>query len=263
MENTVLVVDARSRKISVFTAAATTTATGRLILRKGVDVGSIRMIEGDIEFPVIVMGSYSAQSSAGFVSVLGDDGFPSTLWVGGCGFPGKSGKGEGLRVFPRPVRAVVLPVGSRVSKVDTHSRNSNPATADAALDGIRIMAKNTLASLFLVEGQSDWVTASRFDAPEGGVTPVFPPEHRAEIFLEDNLVLRILLSAARWQLTPEDRDAPRPTDAAIRSRAKELLEGFSSGTGSGSSVEHSLALIDPIEEVIGKVSQSLSPEEDK
>lgn len=189
MNSTVIVIDARSRERNVFTASATQLpGMSAIVLRKGAAVGKVETLHGQTaEYPILVVGSYAARSSAGHVTPIGVENFDSVVWVGGAGFGftehGEDGKavhkGYGLRPFGWPLEATLIPAGARVSAVETH-RNSNPATADAAFAGLRLQAKANPRLLVLVEGQSDYTSATAIEVPENAEAPEFQEEHRAE-----------------------------------------------------------------------------------
>ena len=147
MNTVVLVIDARSREREVYAASATELPSdpSKIVLRKGVDIGEIRMLHGtDVEYPILVVGSYSARSSFGHVTPIGEENFFPVTFVGGAGFgfENEAGerKGDALRRFKKPLKATLLPASVRVFCVETH-KNSNTATADAAFAGLCLRAK--------------------------------------------------------------------------------------------------------------------------
>lgn len=200
MDSTIFVVDARSRDLKLFVASTTFCLDnyGAIVLRKAADLGGVSLLHSQtMEHPTLVVGEYQAKSSAGFVTQFGVEKFQSVIWAGGAGFghvhdcdaEGRIVKpirmGYGLRPFGCPLRATLLPAGTRVEKVLAHE-NSNPATAKAALAGLRLLAGRP-RMLVLATGQSDFTAATTFEAPEGAETPDFPPEFRTDIFSPENI----------------------------------------------------------------------------
>src|SRR3989344_2400312 len=130
----VLVIDGRSRNLQAFVASATQAQNDnpyQLVLRHALDMGHLPEIlkptEDDVylgggetkrlrrfraEMPVLLMGKYSAQSSAGHVTVHAADRFDEGLFghrkvliVGGLG--PAFGEG-GLRVLSLPIAATLV-----------------------------------------------------------------------------------------------------------------------------------------------------------
>ncbi len=232
---TFLVIDARTRDLAVYTASVTSVPalSGGLVLRKGVELGRLHdLVKPDqtgrrpdswnpggqsFEFPILVMGSYSAQSSAGFSSwtarsARGQTGPTPVVIVGEAGFgqpdyanPSKPWKGDCLR--PRwAVAGVVFPVGTQLVAVATH-RNSNCATTDASRAGVELRGQ-LLGRSTLIEGQSDSVSGWEFVFPVAvqanaawGVAAApaptvdlaaLPEEHRVETFTPARFVKNAL-----------------------------------------------------------------------
>lgn len=202
MEKVVYVIDARSRERELVTASATRLPNNAfaLVLRKGVDVGSVEALCGQaVKHPILIIGSYQARSSAGFVTPVGAGVYNSVIWVGGAGFgftdeDGRR-KGDALRPFGRPLKAALVNAGARVEKVQTPF-TSNPATAEAAFEGLRLRALAQRRLTFLVEGQSDYITATSFEEPEGAESD-FPAEHREDIFSCENMFKAAMRRIAR------------------------------------------------------------------
>lgn len=242
VENTtVIVVDARNRDLKVFTASATNvTGLGRdaIVLRKGVEVGELQKIvevkvedcgrAWYVESPIVVIGDYQAKSSAGFTTQLGKDKFFGSVLVGGTGFGREIYKenklvrvGDGLHPFGSPVEATILPPGTRVRNIHTH-KNSNPGTANAALEGLKLMAEISPRTLVLVEGQSDVVAAYGFYSQrtqEKEEKLEFPEEHRSDIFSLNQM----LLSALRYAVRRRDHKESEEIKAQVFLLAKVLL----------------------------------------
>jgi hypothetical protein len=192
MDTTVIVVDARSREQLVFTASATTIFKTGIILRKGVDVGNVRNICGQIvEHPILVVGSYTAKVSAGYTCQIGIENFDSKIWIGGAGFGVEDDAGKkhgfGLRPFGWPILATLIPAGAQIESVETHG-NSNCATANAAFTGLCLQVKANPNIFILVEGQSDYTSATRFIIPSDAVLPEFSEEHRLDIFSSEKIL---------------------------------------------------------------------------
>jgi len=199
---TIIVIDARSRERNCFVASATKLPNNpaALVLRKaGGNIGTVEKLHGQaVEHPILVVGSYQAQSSAGYTSQLcSGDVFREVIWVGGAGFGFSSydedtGKkihrGYGLRPFGYPLSGTLIPAGARIENVETHS-NSNPETADAAYTALDLMVGMNPNLFLLAEGQSDYTSATSFEVPEDAVEPEFGDEHRAEdIFSSEKML---------------------------------------------------------------------------
>jgi hypothetical protein len=210
--NTVFVVDARNRERLVYAASATTLFynPSAIVLRKGVTMGKIEdvLIGRVLDCPILVMGAYHAQSSAGHVTPLGFEKFQQATVVGGAGFgyeahdaEGKRvRRGDALRPFGKPIEATLLPSGTQVQKLETH-HGSNCATAEAAFTGLELMA-DAPATAILVEGQSDHTSAVTFRVPEKTEQSEFPIEHREETFSKKSL-----LATALRGMTHPSKDA--------------------------------------------------------
>ncbi len=170
---------------------ASATAVGdqkKLVLRKGVEIGVLSDIVGwKMPYPVLVLGEYSAQSSGGYTKQIGSDAFNIVvLGAAGFGVVGSDGirRGDSLRPFDEPVPATLFPSWTRLSEFKTH-KNSNVATAYAALSGLKLIANVNSDTFFLVEGQSDYTAAVSFIREPKGLfeeLPIFKNEHRADIF---------------------------------------------------------------------------------
>jgi len=107
--------------------------------------------------------------------------------------------GDALRPFAVPVVGTLLPAGCRVDLVQTHG-NSNSATADAALAGLRLLA--AAGTFVLAEGQSDNTVGWAFTPPEGYRKYSFetdlPEEHRAQdVFSKKSVIGAVLRRKAR------------------------------------------------------------------
>lgn len=220
--NTIIVVDARERKLeNVFAASATTLPdnSNAIVLRKGTKVGTMEQLAGrNLDYPILVVGSYQARSSAGHVTPLGAENHNSVVWIGGAGFgftsqteEGKNvHKGFGLRPFAFPLTGTLLPAGTRLEKVETH-RNSNPGTAEAAFAGLKLQAELNTRLFILAEGQSDYTSAYSFEVPEGAEHPEFPQEHRTDIFSSEKM-----FNAAVRRLVKGDEGRKALTFAIMR-----------------------------------------------
>lgn len=220
-----LVIDGRTRKLCAFVASVTQ-AQGdnhyQLVLRHALDVGHLPELLAPTEqdeylgggetkrrkhfradMPVILMGMYSAQSSAGHVAVYCNDpsslirdeeqhGHRKVLVVGGLG--PAFGK-KGLKVLGYPIAATLIRGPVEIEEL-TGSGNSNSASADAALAGVKLLASTDRKAVFLVEGQSDYTYVVRLHScTEEGMTE-FPAEHRADMFSRENIFRRMLFYSA-------------------------------------------------------------------
>lgn len=192
--STAIVVDCRTRGISVFAASVTEAADRGLVLRKAADIGRLADLGGEIPHTVIILGAYSAQSSAGFtVVVRPTHHYPRHLAGGaGLGWDGHDAEGRPCRKGDalRPITtrdgghhvATVLSGGCSLTKVGGQG-NSNHATADAAVAGLQLRAA-MLGEVVVIEGQSDFVSGWAFKptVPGNGLGGEFPAEHRPEVF---------------------------------------------------------------------------------
>ena len=180
---TILVIDARSRNTSAFFATGSKDANGDLVLRYA-SSGFIPQKEeseyagpAECPFPILVMGTYEARSSAGPAHPLGDGGRDVTV-VGGLGKP--FGKG-GLRRLRRPIKGRMMPSHCRVHAWDGNS-SSNPGSAGATIEAIKFMAQVDRDSLWLVEGQSDWERSIRLEPTKDSAYPEFEDEFQQGVF---------------------------------------------------------------------------------
>ena len=192
-----LVIDTTSRALAVFTANVTQAPAG-LVVRPGLELPGLDFFVGDADWrspkksklPVLLIGEgYSAQSSAGFVSLKGAIPWEKTPIVGWLG-------DRGLRAI-KPLEARLLePV--RMLKDKTFS-NSNSGTAQAVLDGLPLLAAADPSAILIAEGQSDRVNVHRLlpATPGRSIGSVsrdsLDTEHRSELFTH----LACVESAAR------------------------------------------------------------------
>lgn len=241
----VLVIDSRNRDLSVFVASATKTGFDKqtqLVLRHALDMGfSLELLQAEkvnigrgktvvrryltVPMPILLMGEYSARSSAGRVALLQEGGSlcHRVQVVGGLGEP--FGKG-GLKVLGRPINGVLIE-GPVEVKVVTGADNSNPATATAAVEGARILAAADPTSAFLVEGQSDRTKVVRFRsiAPAGASAEI-PVEHREAMFSQENIVRKIFLSMVYHGLARNCGPDEKPSDEDVREEVMNLAERY-------------------------------------
>lgn len=177
---TILVIDARTRDLNAFFASATQDAKGDLVLRYAseaklpeIPVGSTKVLP----FPILIMGSFHAQTSAGFTASVGQGGIPAKV-VGGLGKP--FGRG-GLKRLRKPIAGRLLFKGTTMFPKDENS-SSNTASAQAAWEGLKFMVDFEPKSLWLVEGQSDYTRSWKFMNPEQVEYPAIPDEHQLSVF---------------------------------------------------------------------------------
>ncbi len=215
MNTTAILIDTFKRELNVSTVSVTRVEGRGIVIRYGGEVGTLnQLVEGGTfyndDFPIIVLtGGYHARSRAGFVSVVvssyggADQRGTRENVVGMLGMPFQ--KGKGLMVLSEPLEALVLPAGTHIRAVSTHG-NSNPASADAADAAVRMRADINRSSVFVMEGQSDYVQAFELFRPrfaEDRAIPVFPEEHQTDRFDDASLVRAALRKIARG----ETRDA--------------------------------------------------------
>lgn len=246
-----LVIDGRTRKLQTFVASVTQAQSDnpfQIVLRHALDMGHVQDIlaltEQDVylgggetkklkrfrsEMPVIIMGEYSARSSAGHVAVHSADswdesrdGHRRVLIVGGLG--PNFGK-KGLRVLGNPITATLVRGPVEIEEL-ANSGNSNCASADAAWAGVKLLASVDRKAVFLVEGQSDYTYVVRLrSAVEDGVTMEFPVEHREEMFSRENVVRRMVFSSAYHDLV-RGHDDGKPSDEEVKAAAKRRMKSY-------------------------------------
>lgn len=214
-----ILIDSFSRKVKVSTVSVTQVAGKGLVLRYGAEVGNLwQLTEGaydgvfrNADMPIIVATrGYTAQSSAGFVDVVtdyrGDNTRIRTHVVGIQGMPFQ--KKKGLSAMSNPMEVIVLRPGTNIAALDTHARrkpgegwHSNPETANAAIQGIKLRAAIRPNSVFVLEGQSDyaqaWELAAEHETYKDPFEPDFPEEFRAERFTEEAFVAAALRAKSR------------------------------------------------------------------
>jgi len=199
---TAVFVDTFSRKVSVHTVSVTEVPDRGLVMRYAAEIGSLSLLTQENELknedlPILVATrGYAAQSSAGFVEVVSEGHKQQKMQIVGFqGMPWQ--KKGGLSVASHPMEVLVLRPGTNIMKVATHSSgrrgHSNPATAEAAIVGLKMRAKSEQNSVFILEGQSDytqaWKLAAYYTAYEEEWTPEFPVEHRLDRFSDAVMAL--------------------------------------------------------------------------
>ena len=253
MNTQALVIDGRTRKLSAFVASVTQAQSDnpyQIVLRHALDMGHIQDILAPTEreeylgggetktrkhfcaeMPVILMGEYSARSSAGHVAVHSTDswdeardGHRKVLIVGGLGkvFGGKGG----LKVLGNPIVATLVRGPVEIEEF-VGAGNSNCASADAAWAGVKLLAGADRKSVFLVEGQSayTYVVRLRSSATEGETE--FPAEHREEMFSRENIVRRMVFSSAYHGLVcGRDDHEYKPSEDEVKAAAKRNMESY-------------------------------------
>lgn len=278
-ENHALCVDCRRRKRRVFVTAVTKTQKEnekQLVLRHALDVGNLpglfkrhKKRHIVVEMPVILMGNYSALSSAGHVEVYtaaesscdeARNGHRKVLIVGGLGGP--FGK-EGLRVLRCPITATLVRGPVEIWELPG-SRNFNPACAVAAWAGVKFLAKTDRKSVFVVEGQSNYTYVVRFQSlgAEGAVTE-FPPEYREEMFAPESIVRSVMLQTTYHDLVRwgEGRPSAEVVKAEAKRRLNECLAAKAAGEKRcwaplGAGIE-SLISMSMSDEAITKIAEEL------
>ncbi|MDD3284014.1 MAG: hypothetical protein PHZ07_00270 [Patescibacteria group bacterium] len=181
--STVLFLDSRSREIFPEFGSMTQTLEG-LIFRLGIKspveardfFPNIRDGAFICPFPTFIpLEGYNAQSSAGFVRIVGVSYSNATL-LGGIFSAGK-----GLFKTKESLQGLLLPPETLFRWAETH-KNLNCNTADAVLEGL--YARQGHMGLYIVEGQSNYARALYIQPPKGwrGEIITFPWEHRTDIF---------------------------------------------------------------------------------
>jgi hypothetical protein len=233
--STAIVVDCRSRDLNVFSASVTETVARGLVLRRAADLGRLSDLsgEGNIPHTVILLGSYAAQSSAGFTAVLRPAQHYDRWVAGGAGlgwhsYDDQAGhvvrRGDGLRAITdreaKTLRCTVISGGCSLVKIGGQG-NSNVATAEAAMAGLRLRAEMR-GEVIVAEGQSDRMSGWAFKAvvSSNGLGNTFPPEHREEIFAG---ILATPVPSDRPAVRRVRRVAP-PTPPATADGGDEFVE---------------------------------------
>lgn len=197
--STALVIDARTREQKTFTASVAAVGGNQhfITIRHGAAIGSAMEVfaEGSVTtLPVVTLGDYSAQSSAGFSRPISTGPDSSRVGrvrvIGGSGF-GRHPEG-GLRVYGRPIYGYLVPAGASVRQIKPGHGGSNPATANATFAGLELLGAMP-GNLILAEGQSDYVRGLVFTVPEKATLPEWPPEHQTEHFIPE----KVLATACR------------------------------------------------------------------
>jgi len=251
------VVDARTRNLKTFVASVTKTQHDpyQLVLRHALDIGKLRDLMNEAaaevylgcgetkrikrfkaEMPVIIMGEYAALSSAGYSTVYSSKscdearyGHRKVLIVGGLG--PQFGK-KGLRILGVPIVGTLIRGPVEIEEL-AGAGNSNCASAEAALAGVKMLANIDRKSVFLVEGQSDYTYVVRLrSVAEDGMTTDFPAEHRAEMFSLENIVRRMVLSAAYHDVCGRDEDN-KPSEKEVKKAAKLRMNRYLAAKAAG------------------------------
>lgn len=249
-----IIIDGRARTLRTFVASVTKAQDDnphQLVLRHALDMGNITNLLAPTErkeyvgggetvtrrhfradMPVIIMGTYSAMSSAGHVTVVhaehagyneATDGHRKVLVVGGLG----PAFGKGLKVFTNPISSTLVRGPVEIEEV-AGSGNSNCASADAAWAGVQLLANTDRKSVFLVEGQSDYTYVVRLkSSAEDGETTEFLTEHRETMFSRENIVKRMIYGQS-WRALAHgrDEDAPKPSDEEVRAEATQRIKEY-------------------------------------
>lgn len=237
----VLVIDCRTREMNSFFASVTQVQVEnsyQLVVRQALEMGSFSCFlssslngagaqEIEIDMPIIIMGSYSAFSSAGYVSVHYERnaefnyGYRQVLVVGGLG--PSFGK-KGLRILGTPIQAVLIRGPLQIKELWSHE-NSNCSCADAARLGVQIMAKYDIRSVYLCSGQSDYSYAVRFVSYSRKKETKFPQEHRQDIFSSENIIRQMIFTAAYHDMMGERRE-PQPTEEALTINVRQRVKAY-------------------------------------
>jgi hypothetical protein len=247
--NSVLVIDARSRELKVFVASATQAQADnptQLVLRHALDLGNLGALLSSAhennfiaDMPVLVIGSYSAMSSAGFTTTYTHqysghsenmDGHRKVVVVGGLGEP--FGKG-GLKVLALPIAGHLIRGPVEISAV-TGAGNSNWNTATAAEAGAKMLAAIDRRQVILAEGQSDVVDVYRLRsvAERGGENKDeygetrFPAEHQADRFTPYSVTRSMLWSQSFRALRAHLDEGEKPSDEAVETEVARRISAY-------------------------------------
>lgn len=232
--STALFIDTFSREVNVSAVSVTNVPNRGLVLRFGAEVGKLSRLtkNGELkneELPILVATrGYHARSSAGYVEVVTDwrgDWNPIRNVVGIQGMPWREKKG--LALLAKPIQVRVLRPGTNIIPVAVHS-NSNPATAQAALAGMKLRSKVEPEAVFVAEGQSDqalvWRLVGYHEIYKTKFEPTFPEEHRLDRFSDEAILEKVV-----YRLGKDDRErvyALALITAAIAAQKQETVEFF-------------------------------------
>lgn len=193
--STAIVFDLRTRELEAFTASVTQLPSGKLVIRKATELGRLKDLPNmELGLPVILLGTYRAQTSEGFAGVCDPEEFSGRYTLaGGCGLgwgpaDSETGKQKGEALRPMTDKeGTLFPLWyipeATLQKMNV-AGNSNTATADAALSGFSLLARMR-KEVLITEGQSDWVNAWSLKSKKGSAARAeFPPEHRLDVFNE-------------------------------------------------------------------------------
>ena len=247
---TALVIDARARNLSAFVASATKAndvgGADQLILRFALGLGGFAELMKKspdgfrAEMPVIIMGAFSAMSSAGHTAVVTNDngdGHRKVIVVGGLGEP--FGKG-GLKVLAHPITGTFIEGPVRITRLPG-AENSNAASADAAWAGVKLLSSIDRRGAFLVEGQSDYTSVWRLEPGVNSTPAELSPEHREEMFSFPNIIRRMVFSPVFRGFLRESDVSYKPTkeevETCVKARLEEYLEALTRGD------EHALSYL--------------------
>jgi hypothetical protein len=189
--STALFLDTHKRTLAVSTVSVKQFESGGLVLRFAADLGSILHLAFDEipwmpEMPIITnVKGFKAEKSSGFAEVLYNPGslkplaYIETTVVGVCGFPWMHN--PSLKHFTEPMPVLVHRSGTFVRRIKTHT-NFNSYTAEAAKEGIKLLALRNTQAAYLIEGQSNWTNGWEITAspPELYTKPPFQPQWLSE-----------------------------------------------------------------------------------
>gem|GEM_PF-6870798 len=224
-----MVIDGRDRELRTFTASVTAVKNfpNQLILRYGLKTGKLKKIiqasNGCLEtkMPILLMGEYSARSSAGFVEIKKEScSHHDIVVVGGLGQP--FGKGC-LKILTIPIAGTLIKGPAEIKKL-AGMENSNPASAEAALAGVELLAELDPRSVFLTEGQSDYTYVVRIkslaeEEEEGEIS--IPPEHQA-MFSPENIVKNIV----RKQILRRYVEGYTPSEQQLKDVVDSIIDNI-------------------------------------
>lgn len=172
-----LYIDTTSRKLIAY-AVSITAVNEDLVLRFAAELPKIP--KDNIDYLLVDMRGYEAQSSYGFTEVSCTYYTKRKKVIGLCGFPWA----PSLRaVSPYYVAAVSC---ADIRRIATH-KNSNEATAAAAKDLLKLSLDDSKIEGIVLEGQSDYTNALYFTGQR--YTPEIPEEHRSDIFTTENIAV--------------------------------------------------------------------------
>lgn len=188
--STALWIDTTSRKLMIYAVSMTQVENG-LVVRFGTEVGSLRIFTESGEFknkdlPIIVdLRCYKSKESGGFVEVgYTPQAIRRSSVIGAMGMPWQGGTKSLRPITPIPV-LVCGPTTNIIPVKRNYTWNLN--VASAMYTGLKkVRQQMEPGTIFVTEGQRDYVDAWRLAASNTKHEKPFDPdwrqEHRTDMF---------------------------------------------------------------------------------